>query len=650
MSEIFISYSHQDKVWLEKLRTMLAPFSQDKTITFWDDSKIKAGTKWMPEITDALQRARVAVLLVSPTFLASNFIRENELPPILKKAESEGLTILWVAVSTSIYEPTPISEYQAAHDPSIPLDRLSLADVNSELKKICLKIVDAAKNARPRPLPEPVKTTAIAVSPSNVSNKRVALLYKRNGVDDERVMKLLNVGLTQRGYEVFIDQNLRIGVRWAQEIEKQINESDVVIPLISAASVHSEMFAMEVSIAHEAAEAAGKPRILPVRVNFTEELPSELQGILGPLQYAFWGGPQEDEALVAKISQSIEAPEQTMIEPELIGGAIPLESKYYITRDTDKEFKDAIIKRTSVILIKGARQMGKTSLLARGLQVAREENIKVIQTDFQKLSTAQLASPESFFLALAANIARSLKIREDFSSSWNSMFGPNTNFEYFWQDFVFPKFSEPIIWGLDVVDRLFSCDFGSEVFGLFRSWHNERALDPESPWKQLTLAISYATEAHLFITDPNMSPFNVGKKIELKDLNQAEVAELNNLYATPLKSEIEIEKLMNLLGGHPYLTHRALQDGRIRQGVESFGVIAARDDGPYGDHLRRIVFLLARDPQLCEIVRTLLRQEGVPDEQRFYRLRNAGVLTGETAKQARPRCGLYETYLKEHLL
>ena len=54
---------------------------------------------------------------------------------------------------------------------------------------------------------------------------------------------------------------------------------------------------------------------------------------------------------------------------------------------------------------------------------------------------------------------------------------------------------------MDEVDRLFAYPFASEVFGLFRSWHNERALRPYAPWRQLTLAIAYATEAHLFISE-----------------------------------------------------------------------------------------------------------------------------------------------------
>src|SRR5256885_8625763 len=116
---------------------------------------------------------------------------------------------------------------------------------------------------------------------------------------------------------------------------------------------------------------------------------------------------------------------------------------------------------------------------------------------------------------------------------------------------VLAKIPEPIFWAMDEVDRIFTCDFGSEVFGLFRSWHNARALDPGGPWSRLTLAISYATEAHLFITDMNQSPFNVGFKVTLEDFNREQVADLNQRYAThsasgypPLRSAAEINRFI----------------------------------------------------------------------------------------------------------
>src|SRR5208337_1068517 len=58
---------------------------------------------------------------------------------------------------------------------------------------------------------------------------------------------------------------------------------------------------------------------------------------------------------------------------EALGGAVPLDSEFYITRPADGDLKSAICKRDSIVLIKGARQMGKTSLLARGMQIAREQ-------------------------------------------------------------------------------------------------------------------------------------------------------------------------------------------------------------------------------------------------------------------------------------
>ena len=144
--QVLLSYRHQDREWLRRLQTMLMPLMRKKTITLWDDTRIKAGTKWKDEISKALSSARVAVLLVSPHFLASEFISNQELPPLLEATAHKDLRILWIAVSHCMYKETEIANYQAANDPSNPLDSLTTAELNRVLVEICEKIKDAASD------------------------------------------------------------------------------------------------------------------------------------------------------------------------------------------------------------------------------------------------------------------------------------------------------------------------------------------------------------------------------------------------------------------------------------------------------------------------------------------------------------------------
>ena len=90
----------------------------------WDDTRIDPGAKWKEGIRRALESAKVAVLLVSKNFLASDFIRKSELLPLLEAERQGGLTILWVPVGFSMYQGTEIAEYQAINDPSRPLDSM----------------------------------------------------------------------------------------------------------------------------------------------------------------------------------------------------------------------------------------------------------------------------------------------------------------------------------------------------------------------------------------------------------------------------------------------------------------------------------------------------------------------------------------------
>jgi serine protease AprX len=143
---IFISYSHKDKRFFQELKIMLAPAMRDGIVHVWDDERIDSGAKWKEEIQKALASAKVAVLLVSQHFLASDFIAKHELPPLLQAAEEHGVTIFWIYLSSCLYQDTEIATFEAAHDVARPLDRLAKPDRQAILQQICAKLIQTARS------------------------------------------------------------------------------------------------------------------------------------------------------------------------------------------------------------------------------------------------------------------------------------------------------------------------------------------------------------------------------------------------------------------------------------------------------------------------------------------------------------------------
>jgi hypothetical protein len=158
--QVFISYSHQDALWLKRLNTGLTPSIRNGKVVVWDDTQINPGADWRKAIERALDQAIVAVLLVSPDFLASNFIAKRELPNLLEAAKNEDLRILWIAVRPSVYKDTPLEAYQAINNPERPLSSLKRSDAEKELVRICSQIKSLCP---PPPIEETTRTAGEAI-------------------------------------------------------------------------------------------------------------------------------------------------------------------------------------------------------------------------------------------------------------------------------------------------------------------------------------------------------------------------------------------------------------------------------------------------------------------------------------------------------
>jgi hypothetical protein len=140
-TKVFISYSHADMEWLERLKRHLKPLVREGHLDCWDDNHIRPGDDWKQEIRTALDTAQAAVLLISADFFASDFIDENELPPLLAAAQAKGVRILPVILSASRFARNPdLSRFQGVNSPSEPLDGMLRAEQEKVLDRLAQAI------------------------------------------------------------------------------------------------------------------------------------------------------------------------------------------------------------------------------------------------------------------------------------------------------------------------------------------------------------------------------------------------------------------------------------------------------------------------------------------------------------------------------
>jgi hypothetical protein len=152
VNRIFVSYSHRDREWFDRLKVMIAPYLRDaeSELDLWDDTRLAAGQQWDVEIRQALGQAGVAVALVSPDFLASTYVIQHELPAMVRAADEGGLRLLWAYISAAGWEETPLKRFQATHDTTLALDRLPVPEQNEILKSIARQMKEAALSATNR--------------------------------------------------------------------------------------------------------------------------------------------------------------------------------------------------------------------------------------------------------------------------------------------------------------------------------------------------------------------------------------------------------------------------------------------------------------------------------------------------------------------
>jgi len=358
----------------------------------------------------------------------------------------------------------------------------------------------------------------------------------------------------------------------------------------------------------------------------------------------------EREMLAISIEDSMPPPFSSAqpINLEMPEGTMDSQSKFYEVRETDPIALDAIQRSGGVTLtIKAPRQMGKSSLLIRTMEAAFASGKQVAFLDFQLIDKAALTDAELFFQQFCYWVTDALDIEDKVSEYWANPLGHVQRCTRYMGRHVLTSIDSPLVLAMDEVDSIFETDFRSDFFGMLRSWHNSRA-GFKPIWKNLDLALVTSTEPYQLIENLNQSPFNVGEIVELSDFSPSEVANVNRKHGSPLSAGDE-PQIVELLGGHPYLTRRAfylLAKNRID--LQSLAEGAIDDRGPFGDHLRYHLFRLQGKDDLIKGMRDVISKNECRDDAIFFRLKGAGLVRREGTKVV-PRCQLYANYFRERL-
>jgi hypothetical protein len=497
---------------------------------------------------------------------------------------------------------------------------------------------------------------------------RVFLSYKRNVDPDQGLAQEMVAGLSAAGHSVFIDQRLTVGQAWAREIEAQVRQCDYLIVFLTADSSQSEMVRGEIEIARHHAATSSRPRILPVRVAFDGALPYPLSAYLDPIQYAVWKGPGDTSGLLTELLSAVsgESAASTQLQPAgsiepagpppyaarlpAPGGTLDVDDPWYLPRPTDATALAVVREAGQTLTIKGPRQMGKSSLLMRTIKAGFDLGKKLALLDFQLVDDKTKSDADLFFRRFASWIAEQLELADTVDEQWDSGYSNPQNCTRYVERQILQAFDGPWMLAIDETDSVFRTAFSADFFAMLRSWHGLRAHPVRRSWKKLDIILSTSTEPHFFIDRPHESPFNVGVILPLEDFQSEQVARLNALHPRPL-SESDVQRLYALVGGHPYLTRKALYlvaGNSPTCSVDDLFAHATEDTGPFGDHLRYYLLRLQRRPELISALRHTIERHAGGDELLIHRLEGAGLVRRE-GNRVLARCELYANYFRERL-
>lgn len=328
-------------------------------------------------------------------------------------------------------------------------------------------------------------------------------------------------------------------------------------------------------------------------------------------------------------------------------GFVPLDSPYYIRRSPIESIcYETIAKSGSLIRIKGAKWMGKTSLIHRILEHGRVYNHKTVYLDFSNVECSILQDWGKLLRWLCATISRQLELPHRAKNYWDkNCLGNSDSCAVYFEEYILAKIDRNIVLAFDNIDCLFGCEAVIEnLLGMLSNWHLKGKIDRR--WSKLKLILAHSTEVYI-PSNVDRSLFNAGVPILLEEFNYEEVKTLASVYQLNWERS-HIEQLMDLVGGYPYLIRLAMYQIKNQHlSLKQFLNRAFSLQGIYYNHLLFLADILHQSPKL-NLAFTKVIESATPVELEFvlvYKLHSIGLVKHQRGL-AFARCKLYQNYFE----
>ena len=272
--------------------------------------------------------------------------------------------------------------------------------------------------------------------------------------------------------------------------------------------------------------------------------------------------------------------------PISLHGPIPLDSCFYIERPPiERRCDEAILKHGALIRIKAPRYMGKTSLMIRILNKARERGLQTLPLSLRLADASVFKDLDRFLHWYCRIVTQGLELPERLDEYWDELFGSNYSCTHYFEKYLLANIDNPVLLALDDVDIVFHYpEIATHFLGLLRVWYEKARYGDDSSrvWQKLRLVVVHSTEVCIPL-DVDWFPFNVGLSVELPEFSREQVQLLAQRYGLDW-SDGQADRLIHLVGSNPYLVQLALES--IRQRTTSLEQLVQMEIG-CSYHLQR---------------------------------------------------------------